>query len=60
MFVYKNINKMRKIKDIGKCFKLLYVGNVNNMNGVGIAVDKELKNKFVWVNRVSDIVLVLR
>ena len=43
--------KGKKAKDIDG-FKLWYTGEANNKNGVGIIVDKDLKEKVVDVKRM--------
>ena len=49
-----------KAKEIGTGFKLWYSGKVGNKNGVGIVVDKTLKDEVVEVRRVGDRLIRLK
>ena len=51
--------KGKKAKDIDG-FKLSYTGEVNNKNGVGIIVDKDLKEKVVDVKRIGDRIIAIK
>ena len=49
--------KGSKAKEIGDGFKLFYLGMHNKRNGVGIILNKELKENVIGVTRVSDRVM---
>ena len=51
--------KGKKAKDIDG-FKLWYTGEANNKNGVGIIVDKDLKEKVVDVKRIGDRIIAIK
>ena len=52
--------KGAKAKEIGDGYKLFYSGVHNKRNGVGVILDKELKENVIGVKRVSDRVMSLR
>ena len=49
-----------KAKEIGDGFKLFCSGTRNKRNGVGVILEKELKENVIGVTRVSDRVMSLR
>ena len=49
--------KGAKAKEIGDGFKLFYSGIHNKRNGVGVILNKELKENVIGVTRVSDRVM---
>lgn len=51
--------KGKKAKDIDG-FKLWYIGEINNKNGVGIIVDKDLKEEVVDVKRIGDRIISIK
>jgi len=51
--------KGKKVKDIDS-FKLWYRGEANNKNGVGIIVDKDLKEEVVDVKRIGDRIIAIK
>ncbi|KAL4201226.1 hypothetical protein AMTRI_Chr02g257610 [Amborella trichopoda] len=51
--------KGEKTKEIDG-YKLRYTGKDNNRNGIGILVDKYLKNKVVNIKRISDRLLLIK
>ena len=47
--------KGQKAKEVDNTgFKLWYIGTVANRNGVGVLIDKSLKNSVVGVRRQGD------
>eukprot|EP00268_Persea_americana_P000695 TRINITY_DN10213_c1_g1_i4.p1 TRINITY_DN10213_c1_g1~~TRINITY_DN10213_c1_g1_i4.p1 ORF type:complete len:121 (-),score=6.38 TRINITY_DN10213_c1_g1_i4:64-426(-) len=48
-----------KAKEFADSYKLLYAGKNNTRNGVGIVVDKVLKEKIVGVKRLGDKVIAI-
>ena len=42
------------------CFKLWYVGKERNKNGVGILIDKNLKNEVINVRRQGDKIILVK
>jgi hypothetical protein len=46
------------VKDIG--FKLWYIGNTSTKNGVGIVLDKSLKDGVVDINRQGDMIILVK
>ena len=42
------------------CFKLWYIGTVANRNGVGVLIDKSLKNGVVGVRRQGDRIILVK
>ncbi|KAL4197014.1 hypothetical protein AMTRI_Chr04g186040 [Amborella trichopoda] len=51
--------KREKVREIDG-YKLLYVGNDNNRNGLVIIVDEDLKDKVVIVKRIGDRILLIK
>ena len=51
--------KGKKAKDIDG-FQLWYTREANNKNGVGIIVDKDLKEEVIDVNRIGDRIIVIK
>ena len=51
-------DKSREIDSTG--FKVWYTGKVKHINGVGIIVDKDIKNNVVDVKRFRDRIMVLK
>ena len=41
-------------------FKLWYTGTVVNRNGVGVLIDKRLKNSVVGVRRQGDMIILVK
>ncbi|XP_045454524.1 craniofacial development protein 2-like [Melitaea cinxia] len=52
--------KGQRAREIGAGYKFYYCGCDGKRNGVGIVLDRELKNKVTDVNRVNDRVIVVR
>jgi hypothetical protein len=50
--------KMKKVKDTS--FKLWYTGTTTNKNGVGIVLDKSLKNGVVDIKRQGDMIILVK
>ncbi|XP_063592172.1 craniofacial development protein 2-like [Penaeus indicus] len=48
------------VREIGEGYKLYYSGNRTGRNGVGIIVDKELKQRVVEVQRPSDRLMTIK
>ncbi|XP_063378669.1 craniofacial development protein 2-like [Cydia fagiglandana] len=46
--------KGAKSRDLGLGYKLVYYGTVNNQNGIGIVLDKDLKNRIINIDRRTD------
>jgi hypothetical protein len=49
---------MKKVKDT--TFKLWYTGTTTNKNGVGIMLDKSLKNEVVDIKRQGDMIILVK
>ena len=49
-----------KAKELADGYKLFYTGKNNTRNGVGIVVDKYLKEKIVVVKRLSDRIITIK
>ena len=49
-----------KAKELGDGYKMIYSKAINNRNGVGIILSKEMKNLVVEMNRKSDRLLWIR
>ena len=53
--------KGQKAKEVDNtCFKLWYTGTVANRNGVGVLIDKSLKNGVVRVRRQGDRIILVK
>jgi exonuclease III len=53
--------KGQKVKEVeGSCFKLWYTGTTSSRNGVGILIDKSLKDGVVDVRRQGDRIILVR
>ncbi|XP_045449635.1 craniofacial development protein 2-like [Melitaea cinxia] len=52
--------KGQRAREIGAGYKFYYCGCDGKRNGVGIVLDRELKNKVTDVNRVNDRVIIVR
>ncbi|CAH2099151.1 unnamed protein product [Euphydryas editha] len=52
--------KGQRAREIGAGYKFYYCGSDGKRNGVGVVLDKELKNKVTDVKRVNDRVIVVR
>lgn len=52
--------KGQRAREIGAGYKFYYCGCDGKRNGVGIVLDKELKNKVMDVKRVNDRVIVVK
>ena len=53
--------KSQKAKEVNNtCFKLWYTGTVANRNGVGVLIDKSLKNGVVGVRRQADMIILVK
>jgi exonuclease III len=50
--------KANEVEDTG--FKLWYTGNTSNKNGVGIVLDKSLKNGVVDIKRKGDMIILVK
>ncbi|CAH0719180.1 unnamed protein product, partial [Brenthis ino] len=46
--------KGSKSRDLGLGYKLVYYGTMNNQNGIGIVLDKDLKNRIINIDRRTD------
>jgi hypothetical protein len=44
----------------GTCFKLWYTGTATNKNGVGVLIDKSLKDGVVDVKRLGDRIILIK
>lgn len=51
---------MERVKKHGKCYELVYIGQVQNMNEVKIVLEKYLKNINSKVNTINDRVIVTK
>lgn len=52
--------EIKNSKHIGEGYKLMYVEMINNKNGVGLVVQKDLKDGFVQINTISDRVIAIK
>ena len=53
--------KGQKVKEVDNTgFKLWYTGTVANRNGVGVLIDKSLKNGVVGVRRQGDMIILVK
>ena len=53
--------KGKKAKEVDNTgFKLWYAGTVANRNGVGVLIDKSLKNGIVGVRRQEDRIILVK
>ena len=52
--------KRDKAKELANGYKLFYAGKNTTKNGVGIVVDKDLKEKIVWVKRLRDRIIAIK
>ena len=53
--------KGQKAKEVDNtCFKLWYTGTVANRNGVGVLIDKSLKNSVVGVRRQGNRIILVK
>jgi exonuclease III len=50
--------KAKEVEDTG--FKLWYTGTTTNKNGVGIVLDKNLKNGVVDIKRQGDMIILVK
>ena len=50
--------KAKEIDNLG--FKLWYTGRSRNRNGVGVILDKSLKDNVVEINRIGDRIIALK
>jgi exonuclease III len=53
-----NGQKTKEVEDTG--FKLCYTGNMSTKNGVGIVLDKSLKDGVVDIKRQGDIIILVK
>ncbi|XP_047989245.1 craniofacial development protein 2-like [Leguminivora glycinivorella] len=52
--------KGQKAREIGAGYKFYYCGSDGKRNGVGVVLDRELKNKVMDVNRVNDRMIAVK
>jgi hypothetical protein len=61
LYVHETKWKGQKVKEVeDTCFKLLYIGTTTNKNGVGIVLDKSLKDGVVDIKWQGNMIILVK